>query len=88
MSVDFFHSKFSSIWERLRLVIRRYKNAQQIEVAELEEIQEDLTVLYTIHSHNLSFARREADHARGVKGVPFIGQINETDKEKWKKKSK
>ena len=27
MSVDFFHSKFSSIWERLRLVIRRYKNA-------------------------------------------------------------
>ena len=82
MNVDFFHNKFSSIYAKLGVMVRRFKNAQQLEVAELEEIQEDLTVLYRLHQGDVSYARRTANGQH----IPFQGQVNGSDKKNWQKK--
>ena len=82
MSADFFHSKFSDMYVKLSAMVRRFRNAQKLELAELEEIQEDLTVLYRLHSSDLSHARRTAQGQH----VPFQGQINGDDEKKWRKK--
>jgi hypothetical protein len=74
--------RFSEIFMKLTKMIRRHKSLGQIEVAELEEIQEDLTLLNRLHNTDVDIAKRHSSESN----VPVIGQINELDRVKWKKK--
>ena len=62
MNVDFFHNKFSSIYAKPASWSAASK-MQKLEVAELEEIQEDLTVLYRLGRCKLCKTHGERAHS-------------------------